>query len=69
MFLDVQGMTASELVDQVGLRGRSVGAASISEVNANYVVAHPGASSQNVDELMTLVETTVLDELGVEVDT
>ena len=66
MFLDAQGMTAAELIDQAGLRGRSVGAASISEINANYVVAQPGATSQNVEELLTLVEESVREELGVE---
>ena len=66
MFSDVQGMTATELIDQVGLRGKSVGGASVSDINANYVVVHPGATSQNVDDLMTMVETSVREELGVE---
>ncbi|MCA9213538.1 MAG: FAD-binding protein, partial [Planctomycetales bacterium] len=66
MFLDVQGMTAAELIEQAGLRGTSMGAVSLSETNSNYVVASPGATSHDVVELLRLVETTVLDELGVE---
>jgi UDP-N-acetylmuramate dehydrogenase len=65
MFLDVQGVSAAELIEQAGLKGTLVGAASISEVNGNYVVANPGTTSQNVSDLMDFVEKKVLDELGV----
>lgn len=65
MFLDVQGVSAADLIEQAGLRGMQVGAASISEVNGNYVVANPGATSQDVLDLMTRVEDQVQNDLGV----
>ena len=69
IFRNPHGILAADLIDQAGLKGTGVGAAQVSERNANYVVAHPGAT---VDDVLTLIEqmrTKVASELDIELET
>ncbi len=68
IFKDPQGMSASELIDEAGLKGSRIGAAQISERNANFIVAEPGASSDDVKELVELVRGRVSVSCGVELE-
>ncbi|MDG2385257.1 MAG: UDP-N-acetylmuramate dehydrogenase [Pirellulaceae bacterium] len=65
VFKDPQGMNAAELIDQAGLRGYQIGGVGISDKNANYVTASPGAKSQDVKKLIELAKTRVHAGLGV----
>ncbi|MCH2131198.1 MAG: UDP-N-acetylmuramate dehydrogenase [Pirellulaceae bacterium] len=68
IFKNPQGLRAADLVDQAGLRGAKVGMAEVSERNGNYVVAHPGASSEDVLQLAELMRQRVSETLGVELE-
>ena len=68
IFKNPQGLRAADLVDQAGLRGAKVGMAEVNERNGNYVVAHPGASSDDVLQLAELMRQQVADLLGVELE-
>ena len=65
IFKDPQGLNATDLIDQVGLRGHSIGGVRISDKNANYIEASPGATSHDVKELIELARTRVHAGLGV----
>ncbi|MCP4190256.1 MAG: UDP-N-acetylmuramate dehydrogenase [Planctomycetaceae bacterium] len=65
IFKDPQGMHAADLIDQAGLRGYQIGGVTISDKNANYVTASPGANSQDVKKLIELTKTRVHAGLGV----
>jgi UDP-N-acetylmuramate dehydrogenase len=68
IFKDVGGVGAAELVEQAGLKTAQVGQAMVSERNANFIVANPGAVSRDVLDLMELLRNGVAERLGVELE-
>ena len=56
------------LIEQVGLKNTRVGQAEVSERHANFIVAEPGATSQDVLKLIELVRERVNDRLGIELE-
>jgi UDP-N-acetylmuramate dehydrogenase len=66
MFKDPLGTTAESLVAQAGARDLRVGEATVYAAHANYVVAHPGCSSDDVRGLVEAVRARVRERLGVE---
>jgi UDP-N-acetylmuramate dehydrogenase len=68
VFKDPQGLMAAELIEQAGLRGQQVGEARVSDASANFIEVTPGATSEQVKELIDLVRTRVASELGVELE-
>jgi UDP-N-acetylmuramate dehydrogenase len=66
MFKDPHGTSAESLVSQSGARDFRVGEAAVYPAHANYLVAHPGCSSEDVRELVEKVRARVRERLGVE---
>jgi len=66
MFKDPLGTTAEALVTQAGARDLRVGEATVYAAHANYVVAHPGCTSDDVRGLVEAVRARVRERLGVE---
>jgi UDP-N-acetylmuramate dehydrogenase len=67
-FRDPTGMGAASVIEQAGLKGTRVGEVEVSEKNAGLIVARPGAKSSDVLRLLDLVKSTVLEQLGVELE-
>ena len=67
-FKNPRGYAAAALVEQAGLAQTRVGGAEVSERNANYVVAHPGATARDVLRLIDLVQTRVREKCGVQLE-
>lgn len=67
-FKDPRGLRASNLIEQAGLGKTKVGKASLSERNANYVVAGAGASARDVLRLLDLVRSKVRESSGVQLE-
>jgi len=59
VFTNPPGDSAGRLVDEAGLKGRSVGGASVSEKHANFIVVEPGATARDVVTLIRLVRDEV----------
>lgn len=59
-------LPAGWLIDQVGLRGKIIGHAKISEVHPNYLVNTGGATAEDVITLASIVKQRVRDELHVQ---
>ena len=59
---------AGWLIDQSGLKGTSVGGASVSRQHANFFTVSPGATASDLLELASLVATRVFDRFGVRLD-
>lgn len=57
-------LPAALLIDRLGLRGRSVGGAYVSEKHANFIQAAPGATAADVRELMRQVREVVAESTG-----
>ena len=66
MFKDPHGSTAEALVAQAGARDIRVGEAAVHAPQANFVVAHPGCSADDVRLLVEQVRARVRERLGVE---
>ncbi len=55
---------AALLIDRLGLRGRRVGGAWVSEKHANFIQAGEGATAADVRQLMREVRAVVLENTG-----
>lgn len=60
-----EGHFAGTLIDQCGLKGRTVGGAQVSEKHAGFIINRGGASCADIKELIWLVQETVLKKTGV----
>ena len=63
-----EGYYAAALIDEVGLKGYTVGGAQVSEKHAGFVVNVGGATSHDVYDLMMHVRSTVWREKGVQLE-
>jgi UDP-N-acetylmuramate dehydrogenase len=68
VFKNPRGLTAAALIAQAGLAGTKVGGAEVSERDANYIIAHPGASGRDVLRLIDLVRSRVLERFNAELE-
>ena len=68
VFKDQGGEPAARLIELAGMRGTRIGDVEISAKDANFFVAGPNASSDDVLRLVDLVQTRVSDRLGVELE-
>jgi UDP-N-acetylmuramate dehydrogenase len=68
VFKNPRGLNAAALIEQAGLAGTKVGGAEVSERDASFVVAHPGATSRDVLRLIDLVRSRVQERFHVELE-
>jgi UDP-N-acetylmuramate dehydrogenase len=68
IFKNPPGDYAGALIERVGLKGASVGGASVSTEHANFIVAGPDAKADDVVDLIDLVRRRVRQSLGVELE-
>ena len=66
VFKNPPGDHAGRLVEGAGLKGFSVGGASVSSLHANFFVAQSGARAQDVFDLVCDVQARVRERFGVE---
>ncbi len=64
VFKNPPGQFAGALIEQVGLKGRRLGSAQVSDKHANFIVNLGGAKSDEIVELIELVKDRVLQEFG-----
>lgn len=60
---------AGKLVDDLGLKGRRVGKAVVSEVHGNFIVNEGGATARDVLDLIAQIQEVALREKGVTLET
>jgi UDP-N-acetylmuramate dehydrogenase len=68
VFKNPPGDSAGRLVEACGLKGFRIGAASVSELHANFFMAGPGASAQDVYDLVGAVRQRVEAATGIELE-
>jgi UDP-N-acetylmuramate dehydrogenase len=68
LFHNPAGKTAAGLIDRAGLAKARVGGAELSERNANYVVAHPGTTADDILQLVDQVRAKVKERTGVQLE-
>ncbi len=63
-----QRVPAGKLIDEAGLKGHTIGRASISQHHANFIIAEPGAAAEDVLQLLDLVRRRVYEHAGIELE-
>jgi UDP-N-acetylmuramate dehydrogenase len=66
VFRNPTGDHAARLIEAAGCKGLRLGSAVVSEKHANFIQADPGGLAVDVYSLMSLVQSRVLDDSGVE---
>lgn len=66
LFKNRLGEPAGELIQRAGAKGMSVGAASLFDPDPNYLIARPGATVDDVLQLIDKVKSQVHERIGIE---
>jgi UDP-N-acetylmuramate dehydrogenase len=65
-FRNPPGDHAARLIESCGLKGHCIGDACVSEKHANFVINTDDASAADIEQLIRLIQQTVLQQTGVE---
>jgi UDP-N-acetylmuramate dehydrogenase len=66
VFRNPEGDFAARLIESAGLKGRTLGKASVSEKHANFIVNLGGATAAEIESLIEQVQDEVRRRHGVE---
>lgn len=67
-FLSAKRIPAGWLIEQAGLKGKSIGGAQISGMHGNFLVNHGYATASDVLQLISLIKTRIRDEFGIQLE-
>jgi len=68
IFKDPRGLSAAAMIEQAGLAATRVGGAEISDRDANYIIADPGAAARDILRLIDLIRSRVQERFHVELE-
>ena len=68
IFRNPRGLSAGSLIEQCGLKALSVGKARISERHANFIVTESGATSKDVEQLISRIQKAVAEKFAVSLE-
>jgi len=68
VFKNPPGNAAGRLIEEAGLKGLSIGGATVSTKHANFFEAAPGAVAQDVYDLVWETRRRVMDASGIELE-
>ena len=63
-----EGYFAAKLIEDAGLKGLSVGGAQVSSKHCGFVINTGNATTEDIVDLMHLVQNTVFDKFGVKLE-
>ena len=66
IFKNPRDHAAGQLIDALGLKGRHIGAAQVSEVHGNFIVNRGGATEGDVISLIKMIRHEVREHCGIE---
>ena len=69
IFKNPETIPAGKLIEELGLKGTSVGGASVSEIHGNFIVNDGSATAQNVLDLIDLIKQRAKTVRGLELRT
>ncbi|MGD1277406.1 MAG: UDP-N-acetylmuramate dehydrogenase [Tepidisphaeraceae bacterium] len=62
IFKNPRGLSAGFLIDQAGLKGLRIGGAEVSAKHANFVIAHPGCTADDILTIIKLIREKVFEK-------
>lgn len=68
VFRNPPGGHAARLIQDCGLKGRRVGGAEVSTLHANFIINTGNATARDIEELIALVQDTVVRQTGVHLE-
>ena len=68
VFKNPRGISAAELIEEAGLKGTRIGGAVVSDRHANFIIAEPECTAQDVIRLIDLIRSQVHERLDVELE-
>ena len=68
MFKNPEVCGAGQLIDELGLKGRSVGRARVSDVHGNFIVNTGNATAKEVLDLVSEIQATAMEQRGVSLE-
>lgn len=69
IFKNPEGIGAGQLVDEMGLKTKSVGNASVSDVHGNFIVNEGKATARDVLDLIAEIKAIAREDRGIELET
>lgn len=66
VFKNPEGYKSWQLIDRVGMRGKKIGGAQVSNEHANFIVNAGGATAEDVVILISYIKQQVRDQCGVQ---
>lgn len=68
VFRNPEGLSSGKLIDDLGLKGYSVGGAYISEKHANFIINKNNASSEDILKLIDIVKNKVKETYKIDLE-
>ncbi len=65
VFKNPEGFSAGYLIDQAGLKGKSIGDAVISDIHANFIINRENAKADDVVQLVKIIRDTILKKYSI----
>ncbi|MFA7004099.1 MAG: UDP-N-acetylmuramate--L-alanine ligase [Verrucomicrobiia bacterium] len=69
IFKNPKQIPAGKLIDELGLKGKTMGKARVSEVHGNFIVNDGGATAADVLQLIEFIKKRAQEERGIELET
>lgn len=68
VFKRPEGCFAGQLIEDAGLKGKTIGGAQVSEKHAGFIINHGGATCADVTALIAQIQKTVYEKFGVHLE-
>ena len=68
VFKNPDGYSAGKLIQDAGLKGMSIGKASVSRKHANFITTEPGVRSEDYRKLIFHIQKTVYEKFGIHLE-
>jgi UDP-N-acetylenolpyruvoylglucosamine reductase len=69
IFKNPETIPAGKLIEELGLKGKKIGGAAVSDKHGNFIVNSGGASCRDVMELIELIQQQAMSKRGIRLET